>query len=391
MAVRFARFVSQWKRRATPDYRPKAAVFLPCKGIDPLLGETIAGLCRQRYGPYRVYCVVESADDPAKEFIETQIERVGAEHAQLVVARISQGRAQKIENLLAALDCAGHWPEVLAFIDSDAVPGPDWLAHLVGPLADPQVGAATGYRWYHPGRTLVGVVRCLWNAAALIYLGDHGRNFCWGGSMALRRETFERLEIRSRWEQALSEDYQVNRAVQEHGLRVAFTPGCVIPSQDQAGWREFWTFARRQLIITRVCVPQLWWLIVVVTVAYAGGFWAGVSALIFGVRSGSASATVAGAGLLMVIYGLTAGKVLARHRALLPLVARPGSVRTASVWDLVAGSLVASFNLALVAASAVSRRFRWRGILYVMDSPLRTRILERSRNLSGTSSPGTKT
>jgi len=34
--------------------------------------------------------------------------------------------------------------EVIAFIDDDVIPEPDWLAHLVAPFSDPETGATTG-------------------------------------------------------------------------------------------------------------------------------------------------------------------------------------------------------------------------------------------------------
>ena len=34
--------------------------------------------------------------------------------------------------------------EVIAFIDDDVIPEPDWLAHLVAPFSDPETGASTG-------------------------------------------------------------------------------------------------------------------------------------------------------------------------------------------------------------------------------------------------------
>jgi hypothetical protein len=39
---------------------------------------------------------------------------------------------------------------IIAFLDADSVPAADWLASLLAPLADPDVGAATGIRWFVP-------------------------------------------------------------------------------------------------------------------------------------------------------------------------------------------------------------------------------------------------
>ncbi|MDO6584253.1 glycosyltransferase [Salipiger sp. 1_MG-2023] len=51
--------------------------------------------------------------------------------------------------------------EVIAFIDDDAVPEPTWLAHLLGPFADPQVAAAGGYVRGRNGISFQWRARCV--------------------------------------------------------------------------------------------------------------------------------------------------------------------------------------------------------------------------------------
>ena len=95
-----------------------------------------------------------------------------------------------------------------------------------------------------------------------------------------------------RGERALSEDYQINRAVRDAGLRVVFVPGCIIPSSDDVGWWEFLVFARRQLIITRVCEPRIWWLIAGVSATAVAGFWVSLGVMLGGLWSGSGAEKV---------------------------------------------------------------------------------------------------
>ena len=126
--------------------------------------------------------------------------------------------------------------EVFVFLDSDAVPHPTWLRTLVAPLGDPQIGAATGYRWYIPTGAWPSLVRSVWNASALTFLGDHKFNFVWGGSVAMRRETFVREKIAERWKNALSEDYLITQTMHRIGLSIRFVPRCVLPSDEEATW-----------------------------------------------------------------------------------------------------------------------------------------------------------
>lgn len=392
----FRRCVLRHLAEPPPDYAPRALVMLPCRGVDDRLEQTIRGLLAQDYPDYRVCVAVDSPDDPARALAE----RIGAEspgRLRTVVSRKATRRAQKIENLLAALDDAADWPAVYAFIDSDAVPHANWLRHLVAPLADERIGATTGFRWYSPGRRLATMVRATWNAVTLTWLGDHKRNFCWGGSMALRRAAFESLDIRGRWENALSEDYQVTRTVNRAGLSVRFVPQCLIPCDGQQTWREFVTFARRQLIITRVCEPRLWLTAAVVSVNFTIGYVASLFMLIYGILTGQYRATWAALGVLAAMLVINVPRAIVRNATIRPLLPPEAYSPSLWIWDVLTAPLLAAVNTAMMLASALTNRFDWRGTIYEMHGPDRTTVYgspskfvdaERTNAPSGPSSPG---
>lgn len=77
--------------------------------------------------------------------------------------------------------------EVVATIDADCTPHRTQLRELVAPLVDPQVGAATGDRWYMPeDAAWGGLIRYLWNAAAVVPMYWH--RIAWGGTLAMRAD-----------------------------------------------------------------------------------------------------------------------------------------------------------------------------------------------------------
>src|SRR5690606_28068654 len=122
-------------------------------------------------------------------------------HVKLVLAAKATHSAPKAETLREGVLHAAERCEARVFVASDAMPGPDWLRSLVAGVSDPGVGAATGYRWFvsRPW-SLAGGLRGVWTASVASALGPNTRsNFCWGGSTAIRRDVFERLEIRERW------------------------------------------------------------------------------------------------------------------------------------------------------------------------------------------------
>lgn len=85
--------------------------------------------------------------------------------------------------------------EVIARLDADSRPGPDWIAHIRRAMTDPRVDAVTGAGHFHD---LPPVVR---QFVQLLYLGAYyvlthlalGHTPLWGSSMAVRRSSWERV------------------------------------------------------------------------------------------------------------------------------------------------------------------------------------------------------
>src|SRR4029078_4592494 len=127
--------------------------------------------------------------------------------AAVLVAGEATSCGQKVHNLVHGVENSAGDAEVFVFCDSDARFSEDWLTNLIAPLEDSEVGVSTGYRWYvpTPGRP-APLLREIWNASVVPMLGAHSRNFAWGGSMARRREVFDRIGIRKAWEGAVSDD-----------------------------------------------------------------------------------------------------------------------------------------------------------------------------------------
>jgi len=115
---------------------------------------------------------------------------------------------------------------VLVFVDTDARPTKSWLKQLVAPLADETLGASTGYRWFIPERGgLASRLRSVWNASVASALGsDTSKNFCWGGSTAIRRTTFTKLGVSNCWRGTVSDDFTITRVLKEAKLPIHFTP-----------------------------------------------------------------------------------------------------------------------------------------------------------------------
>ena len=299
--------------------------------------------------------------------------------AWLVVAGEAAGRGQKVHNLLAAVDMLNsidRRAEVLVFADSDARPSKHWLSELVAPLGDKRIGATTGFRWYVPVRGGLGsLLLSVWNSSALSLLGERS-SFAWGGSTAIRRESFDRLNIKQRWQGALSDDYALSAAIHESGQRIKFVPYCLVASHADASMTELLEFSTRQMRITRIYAPRVWQLASISHCLYNLTFWGGLIWLIAAAFTGQLSFMLA---LLMTgifMLGATSGGI----RAMVATQLLPTNrARIQKLWwaYVLIGPVVSILYLYNIFASAWSNRIVWRGISYEMISPRETAISHR--------------
>ena len=100
-----------------------------------------------------------------------------------------------MNNLRAAVLKATDGFDVYVFADSDGRPGRTGWRDSSRRLTDSNLGAVTTFRWFFPQTGgFWSALASAWNAPAATYLGEHHRNFCWGGGTAIRREQFEHMQ-----------------------------------------------------------------------------------------------------------------------------------------------------------------------------------------------------
>jgi ceramide glucosyltransferase len=361
-------------------YMPFASVFVPCRGLDQGLRQNLSALFLQHYPSYELVFVSDRREDPAlavAESLAAEFEGQTVARARFVVAGPAVNSGQKVHNLLAAVAESDPSSEVFVFVDTDARTRPDWLRSLVAPLGDEAVGAATGYRWFLPVTgNFASHLRSVWNASIASALGpDVWRNFCWGGSTAIRRATFERLNVRGRWRGTVSDDYALTRALQNAELAVRFVPACLNASVEDCAFRELVEFTTRQLKITRVYAPHLWRIVLVSNLLFVAFFYGGLtlSALLAAFQLPFAWPLA----LVSVVFLLGVWKAFFRLRAVaLALEDQHARIR-AGLWaHLLLWPLTAVLFLYNALAAAASRRIVWRGVTYELKSPTETEIIE---------------
>jgi len=360
-----------------PDL-PFATIFAPCRGIDRQFAENVRRLFYQNFPKYEILFIVDSKEDAAVPAIEAAIREFSSDtvSARLLIAPKAAGSSQKIENLLFAVPEADERSKVFAFVDSDASTAPDWLASLASAAIKPGVGAATGYRWLISENGKLGSeLSSVWNGSVASALGPNTKtNFCWGGSMAIRREAFEQLDVRTRWKGVLSDDFALTKAVHDAGLKVEFVPRALCASFEHQTFGEMLEFTTRQMKITRVYSSHLWLLSMFGSTLFCGVMIASIAIL---VSSGISSLPFIAAVLTLALVTIfTLAKAIIRLRAV-RFALQEHEADLAKQWlpQCIYAFVTPPIFLANTLFALFSRRINWRGTVYELKSPSETVII----------------
>lgn len=380
LTARFRKQVKVLGNVLYPRPRERVALILPCKGIDPGFRDNLQAFFNQEYPSLELVFSVATADDPACAEIDAVIEEnAGRVKAYRIVAGIENVRAQKVTNLLRAVEFVGKSADILVFVDSDLRPDSGFVRRLVAPLVLPQVGATTGYRWYAPPDTRWGsILRSTWNAGALPFVSDSKRNFCFGGAMAIRKNVYDTSGMAQAWDRTLSDDLMLTVKVRALGLETQFVPSCVAVSHEGSTLGQTIEFTNRQSLISKIYFPPLWW-------GAAIGHSLGCFFVVYGLASllswliGGGTAALVGAVCLVMVplQWVNALWLLGAVREMLPQLS--DSIARLKWNYMFAASLAPFLSLINTINSLFTNRITWRGIRYEMRSPWETVILPSVR------------
>lgn len=233
-------------------FRPQAAapsaeavtILKPLYGDEPRLRDNLASFLDQDHaGPVQLLCGLAYPEDPAR----TAVEALRCAHPRadiaLVVDSKRHGSNGKIGNLINMMAAARHGTLVLS--DSDMSVDADYLAALLAALANPGVGAVTGF---YRGRGDAG----LWSdiSAGIIshvalpdmvvgYTTGLARP-CMGSTIALTRETLEAIGGFERFADVLADDHAIGAAVAALGLRVEIPPLLLTHACAETSFLALW-------------------------------------------------------------------------------------------------------------------------------------------------------
>jgi len=255
-------FISLWiigKRNKVKEvfkkYTPSAFVIIPCKGLEPGVVENIGAFCSQEYPKYKLLFVVDSDKDPIYKHIKKLNEI--HDHVSIKISKILNECSGKISALLTGLESIKS-EEIIVFADSDIKPKKTWLKNLIEPLQDKSNGACTGYRWYF-STDFKSKLISTWNLASIAFLFQPTYNFTWGGSTAIKKSIFDKLEIKNKWKTAFSDDLILTNTLKNAGYKIYFQPKCVMESVPEKNLKRFKKWGTRQYTWLRWYYPIIFY------------------------------------------------------------------------------------------------------------------------------------
>jgi cellulose synthase/poly-beta-1,6-N-acetylglucosamine synthase-like glycosyltransferase len=245
-----------------PDEKlPKTAIVLCLRGADPFLTKCLRALLNQNYPQYDLKLIIDRQEDPAWKIAHDTIQELGATNVQISpLLFIRRNCSLKCSSLVQAVSELDDSYQVVALVDADTVVHPNWLRELVSPLANPEVGATTGNRWYLPtGKSWGSLVRYIWNVSAAVQMYHYG--IPWGGTLAVKTQVLHQTGLLDKWSKAFCEDTMMRSILDKNKLKVKFVPSLMMLNREESDLPGLRYWLKRQLLASRLYHP--WWLAVV--------------------------------------------------------------------------------------------------------------------------------
>jgi O-antigen biosynthesis protein len=203
---------------------PAVSVVVASRGRAAALSLCLTGLGQVQYHPFEIVVVADSEGRAAA--------KAHALGRRLKIVACDEANIARARNLGIAA-AAG---EIVAFIDDDAVPEPDWLTELGQPFEDPGVDAAGGHVIGRNGISLQWGARTVdregWHTdlplgdtnAAMPVPPDGGAIRTEGTCMACRRSALEQLGGFDEAFHYFMDDTDLNMRLAETGAVTALAP-----------------------------------------------------------------------------------------------------------------------------------------------------------------------
>jgi ceramide glucosyltransferase len=208
-------------------FSPPITILKPVCGLDPGLYENLRSFCEQEYTAYQVIFAARDASDPAVAVVRKLIELHPHRDMTLVIDATAIGSNRKINNLINMYRIAKY--NIVAVADSDMRVDRHYLQALAADFAHPEVGAVTCLYRGVPLRGLPSLLSAMWInewflPSVLVALSFKPLDFCFGSTMAVRREALAAIGGFEVLASQLADDHLLGKLISNAGYQVKLSP-----------------------------------------------------------------------------------------------------------------------------------------------------------------------
>lgn len=223
-------------------------VLKPLHGMEPHLFENLCSFCDQDYGAFQVIFGAADPADPALEVARTLAARFPEREIEIAAGNAGAAGNPKIANLLGMIGRARY--PLIVIADSDIRVGRSYLHAVASRFDDPKIGAATciygGIPDASPASRLGAMhVNDQFAPSVMVAGALEPLGYCFGATMAVRRDVLERIGGLQALADHLADDYVLGKRVTQAGYGVALVPQPVQTTVSEATFSELWRHERR--------------------------------------------------------------------------------------------------------------------------------------------------
>ena len=210
-----------------PAAAPRISVVVCTYNGARTLPDCLAGIAQLDYPDFEVIVVDDgSTDDSARLAADADARVISTPNRGLSCARNT------------GMEAANG--DIVAFIDDDARPDPDWLTFLARVFVDPQVAGAGGPNVLPVGSS--AIASCVANAPGgptHVLLSDRNAEHLPGCNLAVRREVLQRIGGFDPRFRVAGDDVDLCWRLLADGHRLAFSPGAVVWHHRRSSVRAY--------------------------------------------------------------------------------------------------------------------------------------------------------
>ncbi|HWQ17917.1 MAG TPA: glycosyltransferase family 2 protein [Sulfolobales archaeon] len=294
---------------------------------------------------------------------------IGRDDIDVLVSRPDEctecsGKNRALIAGLKSIDPNANGREVIVMLDCDAYHHPRSV--LYASKASSILGSiVTGYRWY----LLKDIYSVLYNTVSSIafeYMGISMTRIVWGGLTAMPLSVAKNLGLEEKFRKELSDDAVINREARRSGYRIVFCGKCISLTPAQKGFRSFYRWAVRQMIILRLYTPLGFKILMLIYTINT------LILLLPAILVAVGTPLQILSPLIMLILGyILIGALRAfislRNYSPESIYKEPDIEKNKKLWKyiyILISSLRAPLILSIIITARTSRRFLWRGVEY---------------------------